>query len=227
MSGYEVRALEKIRIILGDKREIFREGLRKILSEQPNMEVVYTAPKIRDCMERAGDLKPDICIIDTYFSEPECVMYTQKLCQRYPNVKVIVLTHSEEDKDLFAALRVGAKAYLSKFITTENLLQAIEQVQTGEVIISPPMAAKLIEEFTQLEEAKEEAIRRNDTNLSPREMEVLALLSKGKTNRQLAEELFISENTVKVHLRNIMEKLNVRNRQQVIVRALEKGLTKL
>jgi DNA-binding NarL/FixJ family response regulator len=154
-------------------------------------------------------------------------MYTQKLCQRYPNVMVIVLTHSEEDKDLFAALRVGAKAYLSKFITTENLLQAIEQVQTGEVIISPPMAAKLIEEFTQLEEAKEEAIRRNDTNLSPREMEVLALLSKGKTNRQLAEELFISENTVKVHLRNIMEKLNVRNRQQVIVRALEKGLTKL
>jgi DNA-binding NarL/FixJ family response regulator len=218
--------MRKIRVIIGDKRELFREGLKKIINEQPNMEVVFTAPKIRECMERAGDLKPDICIIDTFFSEPECLMFAQKLCHRYPNVKVIVLTHSEEDKDLFTALRLGARAYLSKFITTEQLRQAIEQVNAGEVIVSPPMAAKLLEEFTQREGAKEETVQKTETNLSPRETEVLALLSKGKTNKELSQELFISENTVKVHLRNIMEKLNVRNRSQVIALALEKGLNK-
>ena len=219
--------MDKIRIIMGDKRELFREGLRRIVNEQPGMEMVYTAPKIRDCMEKAGDYEPDICIIDTYFSEPECLNYAQQLCQQHPNVKVIVLTHSEEDKDLFAALRMGARAYLSKFITAEKLIQAIEQVHAGEVIISPPMAAMLLEEFTLLEKAKEETLRRSDANLSPREIEELALLSKGKTNRELADGLFISENTVKVHLRNIMEKLNARNRLHVVALALEKGLNNL
>ena len=249
----EVKTWKKIRIVIGDKLTLFREGLTKILNEQPNMEVLYAAPTIRDCMEKIGDYNPDICIIDTYFTEPACLKYTQLLCQKYPKLKVIELTHSQEDKDLFAALHIGARAYLSKFIDMKKLIQSIELVHNGEIIISPPMAGKLLKEFSEGEEYTNikkadhtkdgydypnpsSAVNATDDSylntssspinvgLSPREKEVLELLRLGKTNKELAEELFISENTVKVHLRNIMEKLNASNRLHAINIAHKKGL---
>ena len=238
--------MSKIRIVIGDKLTLFREGLTKILNEQPNMEVLYSASTIRDCMENIGKYNPDICIIDTYFTEPACLRYTQLLCQKYPKLKVIELTHSQEDKDLFAALHIGARAYLSKFIDLKQLLQSIELVHNGEIIISPPMADKLLREFSTGDEhanSKENSSsaatsHMPDPNasyydgtqlpisveLSRREKEVLELLRLGKTNKELANELFISENTVKVHLRNIMEKLNASNRLHAINIARNKGL---
>lgn len=239
--------MDKIRIVIVDKLTLFRESLTKILNEQPNMEVVYAAPRIRDCIEKIGEHNPDICIIDTYFTEPDCLKYTALICQKYPDLKVIELTHSEEDKDLFAALQIGARAYLSKFIDMKKLIQSIELVHNGEIIISPPMAGKLLKEFANEDEnahQKEDPDHTDPSStpdagadsfestspvsasvsLSPREKEVLELLRLGKTNKELAGELFISENTVKVHLRNIMEKLKASNRCQVINIAYNKGL---
>lgn len=239
--------MKKIGIVIGDKLTLFREGLVKIINEQPNMEVLYSASTIRDCMENIGKYNPDICIIDTYFSEPACLEYTQLLCQKYPSLKVVELTHSQEDKDLFAALRIGARAYLSKFIDLKQLIHSIELVHSGEIIISPPMAGKLLKEFATEEDhtgkknhgenaahpvATKSSDRSNQNaiphtmkvEISPREKEVLELLRLGKTNKELASELFISENTVKVHLRNIMDKLNATNRLHAINIAHNKGL---
>jgi two-component system NarL family response regulator len=216
--------MDKIRILIIDKRELFREGLRKILDDQPNMEVVFTCSKIHQGFDKAVELKPDIVLLDTSLSKYECILAIQRLCQSLMKSKIIVLTHSEEDKDLFAALRVGAKAYISKLISIEGLVRVIHDVNAGDVIISPPMASKLLEEFSSLEEEREKAERKQDTGLSTREREVLTLVARGDTNKEIANALFITENTVKVHLRNIMEKLNVRNRQQAITRALQEGL---
>jgi len=206
--------MTKVKLLLADKNEIFREGLAKLLEHEPNIEVVSTCSKGLEAVESTYKYQPDVILIDTELSECSGIEAVQRIHEGLPKTSIIVLTYSEADGNLISAARAGAKAYLSKDVSLENLVKAIILVAEGGVVLSPPMAARLLAEFNFLEEGKDAA--KLVTLLSKREQLVLSLVEQGFINREIATTLFISENTVKVHLRNIMEKLHAHTRQQAV-----------
>ena len=216
--------MEKIKVLLADKREILREGLAGILESKPNLEVVATCSSGFQCAQRTSELEPDVVLLDTEISECGCIEVIQCINKLSSAPRIIMLTHSEEDQDLFSSIKAGARAYISKDIKVEDLVGTIARVNMGEVIITAPMASKLLKEFVLLQESKDKRQQKYNVGLSERETEVLALVAKGRTNREISGDLYITVNTVKVHLSNILEKLQVRNRQQAGMLALEKGI---
>lgn len=214
----------KIRVMLVDRRELFREGLAAILERDPTIEVIARFGSGREAMNQVSILQPDVVITEADMPEDVYLELRQRIREIPPHTRIIVLTHTTKDFALFRALRLGARAYLTKHIGVDDLLRAIHRVHAGEVIISPPMAVKLLEEFSLLEEKKDAAQADQETILSKREIEVLQLVAAGTTNKEVAEALFISENTVKGHLSRILEKMNARNRQQAVALAMEKGI---
>ncbi|MFO8011302.1 MAG: response regulator transcription factor [Dehalococcoidia bacterium] len=216
----------KIKVMLVDRREILREGLTAILERDPGIEVVAKFGSGKDAMDKVSSIRPDIVITEADMPEDVYLQLTRRIKEVPPETKIMVLTHAKQEFALFRALRLGARAYISKHIGVEDLISSVHRVHAGEVIISAPMAAKMIEEFVLLEEKKDAGQIDQELNLSKRELEVLHLVASGTTNKEVAEALFISENTVKGHLSRILEKMNVRNRQQAVVMAMEKGIIK-
>ena len=216
------RAVAKIRLLLADKSEIFREGLTKLLEHEPNIEVVYACGRGLEAVESANKYQPDIILIDTGLSECSGIEAIQRIHERLPKTSIIVLTHSEASGEFLTTVRAGARAYISKDIGVENLIKIITLVAEGEVIVYSLIAARLLLEFNSLVERKDAAKSGDITPLSERERSVLALVAQGLTNREVATTLFISEHTVKVHLRNIMEKLHAHTRQQAVAKATGK-----
>jgi len=210
-----------IKLLLVDKREVFRRGLAKLLEDEPQFQVVGMCSAVSEVAERAGELLPDVVLTDIGGLECKGTETVQYICKLWPKARVITLTHSENKYDLILSCRAGVSGYISKDITVEHLIKAISLVADGEIVISPPMAVELLQEFKSLEASKAEV--EDNAGLSQREKEVIALVAKGATNREIAATLFIAQNTVKVHLRNILEKLHVHNRQQAIALALGKG----
>ena len=206
--------MAKIRLVRADKEGIFREGLAKLLESEPDIEVVCTCTTGLEAIESAYKHQPDIILIDTELSECSGVEVVQRIHEGLSKTNIIMLTHSEIAFDLLSTVRAGAKAYLSKDVSIGHLIKAIILVAEGEIVISSPMTAKLLVEFNFLEGAKDAATL--ITLLSKREAVVLSLVAQGFTNREIATSLFISENTVKVHLRTIMEKLHAHTRQQAV-----------
>ena len=206
--------MAKIRLVLADKEEIFREGLAKLLESDPDIEVVCTCRTGLEAVESAHKHQPDVILIGTGLPECSDVEVVQRIHEGLSKTNIIVLTHSEADADLISATRAGAKAYLSKDVSIESLIKAIILVAEGGVVVSPPMATKLLAVFNFLEEGKDTA--KLVTLLSKREQVVLSLVAQGSTNREIATTLVVSENTVKVHLRNIMEKLHAHTRQKAV-----------
>ena len=215
--------MRKTRILLADKREIFREGLFRVLQDNAQFEVVYGCSTGFECVERAKALTPDVIILDTEIQDCDFIEAIAGIKYVSPKSKIIILTHSEKDQDLFSALKLGASSYLTKDVKINDLLDSISRISKGEVIITAPLADKMLQEFADLEEKKEATLANIDYGLSKREVEVLSLAAKGKANREIAEQLFISENTVKVHLSTIFEKMHVKNRQEASILAIEKG----
>lgn len=199
-----------------DKRELFREGLAKVLSGRPGIEVVGTCNSASRAIEKTKELQPDIVLMDTELEEGY-VEAIQGISGAFPNTAILILTHSEESDDLLSAMRAGARGYISKNQTINDLVTAISVVAGGGVIISPEMATKMLGEFTALTGHAARGLLNNGVNLSAREQQVLRLASAGATNKEIASQLFISENTVKSHLRSIMEKLHVRSRVQAAI----------
>jgi len=223
----------KIRLLLADESEIFREGLAKLLEHEPSIEVVCTCRTGLEAVESANKYQPDIILIDIGLSEcsgidtglSECssTEAIQRIHERLPKTAIIVLTCSKLNDDFVSAIKAGARAYISKdIISLENLVKTVILVAEGEVIVSFPMTARLLLEFNSLGERKDVAKLGYITPLSERERSVLALVAQGLTNREVAATLFISEHTVKVHLRNIMEKFHVHTRQQAVALAAGK-----
>ncbi len=216
--------ISKITVMLVDRREILREGLAAILEHAPGIEVVARFASGRDAIDSVKKVRPDIVITEADMPEDVYVELTHRIGEIPDETKIIVLTHAKKESALFRALRLGARAYLTKHISVDDLISTIYRVHAGEVIISAPMAAKLLDEFALLEDKKDIQQQDQAFNLSKREMEVLQLVSEGTTNKEVADALFISENTVKGHLSRILEKMNARNRQQAVAMAMEKGL---
>lgn len=212
-----------MKIMLIEKREIFREGLAKILGSMPRCSKVITCSNANEAYGMAQEFEPNVIIMDIVMNEdyPETI---KKLKLLLPDSKVAILTHSENESDLFSAMRSGAVAYLTKDIKIDELINDIYRIQDGAVIVSPPMSLKLLNEFIILEGIKNIVSEKSNFGLSDREKEILALVARGASNRKIAQSLFVSENTVRVHLHKILYKLKVQNRFEAAVLAIRDNI---
>jgi DNA-binding NarL/FixJ family response regulator len=211
-----------MKLLLVDKREIFREGLSRLLASRPNIEIVGTCGSGTEAIEKASQLQPDVVILDTEIEDGNADVACRIRKALPKSAQILMLTHSENHHDLLVTLKCGARGYLTKNATVSDLIKAVNIIAEGGVIISPAMASKMLQELSSLNIAEETKPADYDLQLTKREKEVLNLIVKGATNREIADTLSIAENTVKVHLRNIMEKLQVQSRLQAALMARDK-----
>ncbi|HEY7485382.1 MAG TPA: response regulator transcription factor [Streptosporangiaceae bacterium] len=219
---------DPIRVLIVDDHALFRRGLEMVLEEQGDIEVVGEGSDGNEAVEKAGDLLPDVVLMDIRMPRRGGIEACTAIKSAVPSAKIVMLTISDEEEDLFEAIKAGASGYLLKEISIDEVPQAVRAVQGGQSLISPSMASKLITEFAAL--AKRSAERQQQVpapKLTEREMEVLRLVAKGLGNREIARELFISENTVKNHVRNILEKLQLHSRMEAVVYAVREKLLEI
>ncbi len=217
--------MDTIKVLVVDDHTLFRRGIIDVLSEHENLEVVGEAIDGLEAIQKAEDTLPDVILMDLNMPHCSGLEATQALRTKMPHVNILVLTVSDRESDLFAAIKFGARGYILKSTEPEALVHAIFHIARGGAIISPLMANTLLTEFQELGiQVADDTARETDTRLSPRETEVLKLVARGATNREIADALFISENTVKTHLSNIMEKLHLVNRSQAAAYAVQRGL---
>jgi DNA-binding NarL/FixJ family response regulator len=209
--------MEPIRVLLADDHQLFRRGVASLLSGREDIEVVGEAGNGAEAIERARELMPDVILMDIKMPQLDGISATKQLKAEMPYVRIMMLTVSETDEDLFEAVKAGASGYLLKNVDPDYLIACVQQVQRGEVPIAPTMAAKILRELTAPAESTIQA-------LTGRERQVLELLAGGLANKEIAFQLKISENTVKNHLRNILEKLHLQNRVQAALYAVRMGL---
>lgn len=215
--------MEPIRVLLADDHALFRKGLASMLQDQPDFEVVAEAQDGQEALAKAKEVMPDVILMDIYMPGCDGLKCTQQIKEALPYIKIVMLTVSEEDQNLFSAIQSGAQGYLSKKIDPQELFEMLRGVVKGQAPISRATAAKILDEFArQIKQGREEDA---GEQLSPREREVLQLLTKGSTNKEIAATLGISDNTVKNHLRNILDKLHLQNRVQAAAFALRKALS--
>ena len=212
--------MDKIRVLIADDHSIVRQGLVGILTEMPELEVVGEAADGNEAIAKARSHTPHVILMDLMMPNCNGVEATQRLQSELPEVRVIIFTVSDSEEDLFSAIKSGAKGYLLKSEEPAEVLVAIRQVHRGGVIVSPPLAGRLLEEFRK---------QRPDTSqaasaVSSREAEVLQQVALGASNKEIGGTLYISENTVKTHLRNILDKLHLANRSQAAAYAVRSGL---
>jgi DNA-binding NarL/FixJ family response regulator len=209
-----------MQILIADDHALFRESLRSLL-EARDMTIVAEAENGRQAVEMAWKHKPDVVLMDLMMPEMDGLEATKHLTAELPEIKVVILTASDDDSNLFEAIKAGAKGYLLKDLQAEEFFGLLEGVDRGEPALTPVLARKLLDEFAR---AKGTESYSPDA-LTDREQEVLELMVKGvTTNRKLAGTLGISENTVKFHVRNILDKLHLHNRAQVVAYALRNRL---
>jgi len=215
----------KIKVLVVDDHTLFRRGIVAVLINAEGLEVIGEASDGLEAIERVRELDPDVILMDLNMPRCSGLEAIQALQSEKPEINILVLTVSEMETDLFAALKFGATGYLLKKAEPEELIHGIQNIAQGGVIVSPLMASKLLTEFKDLTaDAEEKPSEEPDADLSPREGEVLQLVAQGATNKEIADSLFISENTVKTHLRSIMEKLHLANRSQAAAYAIKRGL---
>jgi DNA-binding NarL/FixJ family response regulator len=214
-----------IRVLLVDDQALFREGLETLLSVHKDIQVVGQASNGQEAVEVATRVHPDVVLMDVRMPILDGVRATHLLKQTLPQCRVIVLTTFDDDEYIFDALRTGAVGYLLKDVASARLVEAIRATARGESILEPSVAAKVIAEFTRVSSMVPSAqMEQLVEPLSERELEILALIARGASNREIADQLFIAEGTVKNHVTHILGKLGVRDRTQAALRARELGL---
>lgn len=215
--------MKATRVLVVDDHALFRKGVASLLSDTEGFTVVGEARDGREAVAKAHALTPDVVLMDIYMSGMDGLEAARRIKQTVPSVRIVMLTVSEEDQNLFEALKAGAHGYLLKSVEPEELFRTLRGIVRGEAFLTPSMATKLLNELARRTgvEAVTPAGR-----MSPREREVLELLTRGVVNKEIAATLRISENTVKNHLKSIMEKLHAENRVQVVAYALRTGLVK-
>jgi DNA-binding NarL/FixJ family response regulator len=213
------------RVLVVDDHALFRKGVASLLRDTEGFTVVGEARDGREAVAKAQALTPDVVLMDVYMPGMDGLEAARRITQAVPSVRIVMLTVSEEDRNLFEALKAGAHGYLLKSVEPEELFRTLRGVVRGEAFLTPSMATKLLEEFTRRAGAGAEAAAPAG-HMSRREREVLELLTGGAVNKEIAAALRISENTVKNHLKSMMEKLHAENRVQVVVYALRKGLVR-
>ena len=216
---------EPIRVLVVDDQELFRRGLTMLLGAEPGVEVVGEAGDGLEGTSLAATAAPDVVLLDIRMPKRSGIEACLAIKEAVPSAKIIMLTVSDEEADLYEAVKSGASGYLLKDSSIEEVAQAIRVVADGQSLISPSMAVKLIDEFKQMSRPEREHVP--GLRLTERELEVLRLVAKGMNNREIARELFISENTVKNHVRNILEKLQLHSRMEAVMYAVKEKLLDL
>jgi two-component system response regulator DevR len=209
------------RILLVDDHEVVREGLKAILNGHPNFEVVAEAATARDAVEKTRTHKPDVVVMDIRLKGGSGIEACQEITSQFPSAKVIMLTSYAEDEMLFSAIRAGAAGYVLKLIGGDDLVRAIEAVGRGEALLDPAVTQRV---FQEVRKAAREEEASAFADLTQQEMHVLQLVSEGRTNRQIAEMLYLGEGTVRNYVSSILSKLNVRNRAEAAAYAVEHNL---
>jgi NarL family two-component system response regulator LiaR len=219
---------EKVSIILVDDHAVVREGLRAYLSTEPEIEVIGEASNGREAVKLAADVVPDVALVDLVMPDPaggaaalDGIAAIRELKKVSPYTQVIVLTSYAEDEKIFPAVRAGALSYLLKDVSAEDLAKAIRAAARGEATLHPQVAARLMSEVGG--EKREPGV----DALTERELEVLALIARGMSNREIAQTLVIAEKTVKSHVSNVLSKLHLADRTQAAVYALRQRIVPL
>jgi DNA-binding NarL/FixJ family response regulator len=214
-----VRDLQPFRILIVDDHSHAREGIREILEEYKEFQIVGEGRNGKDAIRLTEELLPDIILMDIQMPEMDGLEATKIIKLKFPFVKIVMITVSDDITDLFDALKKGAQGYLLKNIQSDEWYEYLRAFALDEVPMSKEIAFRILREFPKARSADE-----METPLSSRELEVLQLVAKGLMNREIADTLYISENTVKSHLKNILSKLHLENRVQLTSYAFQKGL---
>jgi two-component system NarL family response regulator len=204
----------KTTVLLADDHALLRLGVATVINQQSDMTVVAEAGDGKNALALYAQHVPDVALVDLQMPGMEGVELIEAIRAHFPHAKIIILTTFDTDDDIDRGLHAGAKAFLLKDVSTEALIEAIRQVQDGKTVVSPAVAMKLAERVTQV-------------RLTARELSVLKLVVNGKANKEIADELFISQGTVKVHLTHVFDKLGVASRTEAIASAFRRGLVRL
>ncbi len=213
---------EPIRVAVVDDQELFRRGLTMLLGVEEDIEVVGEAGDGVAATELAATAVPDVVLMDVRMPKRSGIEACASIKDVAPSAKIIMLTVSDEEADLYDAVKNGASGYLLKDSSIDEVAQAIRVVADGQSLISPSMAVKLLDEFKQMTRSDRQQVP--TPRLTDRELEVLKLVAQGLNNREIAKRLFISENTVKNHVRNILEKLQLHSRMEAVMYAVREKL---
>jgi len=212
----------RIRVLIADDHAILRKGIRALLSTEPDMEVVGEASDGMETVAQARALHPDVILMDLVMPKMDGIEATRQIAAAQPGVRILVLTSFAADDKIFPAIKAGALGYILKDSGPVELVQAIHQVHRGQPSLEPAIALKVLHEISHPPQQ-----RPSPDPLSERELEVLRLLAQGKSNREIADQLVITELTVRTHVSNILGKLHLASRTQAALWALKEGLASL
>jgi DNA-binding NarL/FixJ family response regulator len=226
-AGVAGQGADPIRVLVVDDHALFRRGLQMVLGSEDDIEVVGEASDGAEAISVATETTPDIVLMDVRMPRRGGIDATTAIKDAVPRSKIIMLTISDEEADLYDAIKAGAMGYLLKEISIEEVASAVRAVHNGQSLISPSMASKLLTEFASMIKKTDDRQQVPTPRLTDREMEVLKLVAKGLNNRDIAKQLFISENTVKNHIRNILEKLQLHSRMEAVVYAVREKLLEI
>jgi len=215
-----------LKLLLVDDHIVFREGIGALLNMEDDMQVVGEASRGEEALRLAAELQPDVILLDIAMPDMDGVEICQRLKRSLPNAAVLVLSAFDTEEAVTAALTAGASGYVVKTISHQRLVEGIRAIARGEMLLSPTVAAKVVQQLAHTRQEKE---READAlqALTPREREVFHLVAQGYTNAEIAERLVLSEKTVKTHVRNISNKLNLRGKGEMRVLAAQLGLVSL
>jgi DNA-binding NarL/FixJ family response regulator len=220
-------ATDPIRVLVVDDHAVFRRGLQMVLEQEPDITVVGEAGDGAEGVTTAVETLPDIVLLDVRMPRRGGIDACAMIKESVPSAQIIMLTISDEEADLYDAIKAGAIGYLLKDIPIDEVATAVRAVRGGQSYISPSMASKLLTEFASMVRRSDERQQLPPPKLTDREMEVLKLVARGLNNRDIAKQLFISENTVKNHIRNILEKLQLHSRMEAVVYAVREKLLEI
>jgi DNA-binding NarL/FixJ family response regulator len=215
-------AREPVRVLVVDDQELFRRGLTMLLAVEPGIEVIGEAGDGVEGTALAESAAPDVVLLDVRMPKRSGIEACLAIKESVPSAKIIMLTVSDEEADLYEAVKSGASGYLLKDSSIEEVAQAVRVVADGQSLISPSMAIKLIDEFKEM--SKPEKTSGPGLRLTERELDVLRLVAQGHSNKEIAARLYISENTVKNHVRNMLEKLQLHSRMEAVMYAVRENL---
>ena len=218
---------EPIRVIIVDDQELFRRGLTMLMDSEPGLEVVGEAGDGATGIELASSVAPDVVLLDVRMPKVSGIEACVAIKEAVPSAKIIILTVSDEEADLYEAVKSGASGYLLKDVPGEEIADGLRAVQSGQSLISPSMASTLLSEFATMIKKHEQVPTALVPRLTERELQVLKLVARGMANKAIAAKLFISENTVKNHVRNILEKLQLHSRMEAAMYAVRENLLDL